>query len=87
MENSIEEPLRPTFNLKSDEASKWKKIGFIFIIISNALLIALIIISILAVKSKDDDENEDEEEKGKDDKEKYDWAPAGDRIKKKGEKI
>ena len=69
---SNDEPLRPTLNLKSDETSKWKKIAFIFIIISIVLLITLIIISILGFKNKDDDDDK-----------KPEWAPAGDKIKTK----
>ena len=73
MMDSSDEPLRPTLNLKNYENSKWKKIGFIFIIISIVLLIILIIISILAFKNNKDD----------DDDEIYKWAPAGDKIKTK----
>ena len=74
MENN-EEPLRPTLNLKSDETSKWKKIAFIFIIISIALLITVIIISILGFKNNDDEDDDNDK--------KPEWAPAGDKIKTK----
>ena len=69
-----EEPLRPTLNINTEVYEKWKKIAIIFIVLSLCLAIVVIILASIAFKS---DESEENEEK------KWNWAPAGDRIKSK----
>ena len=69
-----EEPLRPTLNINSSAYTQWKRIGIIFIILSIILLIVVIILAIVGFKSEDKNENKSD---------KWNWTPAGDRIKTK----
>ena len=69
-----EEPLRPTLNINSSAYTQWKRIGIIFIILSIILLIVVIILAIVGFKSEDENENKSD---------KWNWTPAGDRIKTK----
>ena len=75
-DDNDKEPLRGSLNINDKQISKWKNIAIGFIVLSILLLIVIIIISIVGFKTNGS-ENDNR------DKEKWNWSPAGQKIKTK----